>query len=69
MVRLMRPIYSVPRQSARLTHRAIVDSPLARAPSLVLSPYTPAQGIHVLKRKIKKGEELLITYGHNYSFS
>ena len=26
-------------------------------------------GIFVLKRKIKKGEELLISYGHNYSFS
>ena len=25
-------------------------------------------GIHVLKRKIRKGEELLITYGHSYSF-
>ena len=26
-------------------------------------------GIHVLKRKIRKGEELLIAYGHSYSFS
>jgi len=26
-------------------------------------------GIRVMKRKIRKGEELLIAYGHNYSFS
>jgi hypothetical protein len=25
-------------------------------------------GIHVQKRKIRKGEELLITYGHCYAF-